>query len=99
MVLGCASAMDLIVGDPEWFPHPVRAMGRMIAAGEAIATPGQHPPARDLVQGAIVTVLVVVVTAASAFVALRAVQWVHPLVAFIVEVPLAWTVLATGSLL
>jgi adenosylcobinamide-phosphate synthase len=99
MVLGCAYAMDLIVGDPEWFPHPVRAMGRMIAAGEAIATPGQHPPARDLVRGAIVTILVVVVTAASAVVALHAVRWVHPGVAFVVEVLLAWTVLATGSLL
>jgi adenosylcobinamide-phosphate synthase len=99
MVLGCAYAMDLIVGDPEWFPHPVRAMGRMIAAGEAIATPGQHTPARDLVQGAVVTILVVVVTAATGVVALRAVRWVHPGVAFVVEVLLAWTVLATGSLL
>lgn len=99
VVLGCAYAMDLIVGDPERFPHPVRAIGRMIAAGEAMAPPGQHPPGRDLVQGAIVAVLVVAVTAASALVALRAAQWVHPGVAFVVEVLLAWTVLATGSLL
>lgn len=99
MVLGCAYVMDLIVGDPEWFPHPVRVMGRMITAAEAMATPGQHPPGRDLVQGAIVTILIVVVTAISALAVLRAAQWVHPGVAFVVEVLLAWTVLATGSLM
>jgi adenosylcobinamide-phosphate synthase len=99
VVLGCAYAMDLIVGDPEWFPHPVRAMGRMIAAGEAVATPGRHPPLRDLVHGAVVTVIVVVVTAAAAVVALRAVRLVHPGVALVTEVLLAWTALATGSLL
>jgi adenosylcobinamide-phosphate synthase len=99
VVLGCAYAMDLIVGDPEWFPHPVRAIGRLIAAGEASAAPGRHPPARDLIQGAVVTVIVVVVTAAAAIVLLRAVRLVHPGVALVTEVLLAWTVLATGSLL
>jgi adenosylcobinamide-phosphate synthase len=99
VVLGCAYAMDLLVGDPEWFPHPVRAMGRMIAAGEATATPGGHGPVRDLVQGAVVTVVVVAVTATAAVLALRAVRLVHPGVALVTEVLLAWTVLATGSLL
>jgi adenosylcobinamide-phosphate synthase len=99
VVLGCAYAMDLIVGDPEWFPHPVRAMGRMIAAGEAAATPGRHAPVRDLVQGAVVTVVVVMVTAAAAVLTLRAVRLVHPGVALVTEVLLAWTALATGSLL
>jgi adenosylcobinamide-phosphate synthase len=99
VVLGCAYAMDLIVGDPEWFPHPVRAMGRMIAAGEAVATPGRHAPLRDLAHGAVVTVTVVVGTAAAAVVALRAVRLVHPGVALVTEVLLAWTALATGSLL
>jgi adenosylcobinamide-phosphate synthase len=99
VVLGCAYAMDLIVGDPEWFPHPVRAIGRMISAGEAMASPGRHAPVRDLIQGAIVAVGVVVATAVAAMVALRAVRAIHPGVAPAVEVLLAWTVLATGSLL
>jgi adenosylcobinamide-phosphate synthase len=99
VVLGCAYAMDVIVGDPEWLPHPVRAMGRMIAAGEAVAMPGRHAPVRDLVQGAVVTVIVIAVTTVAAVVALRAVRLVHPGVALIIEVVLAWTTLATGSLL
>ena len=99
VVLCCAYAMDVVVGDPEWFPHPVRAMGRLIAAGEAAAAPGRHAPVRDLVQGAVVTVVVVAVTAAAAVLALRAFRLVHPGVALVSEVLLAWTVLATGSLL
>jgi adenosylcobinamide-phosphate synthase len=99
VVLCCAYAMDVVAGDPEWFPHPVRAMGRLIAAGEAAAAPGRHAPVRDLVQGAVVTVVVVAVTAAAAVLALRALRLVHPGVALVSEVLLAWTVLATGSLL
>ena len=97
--LGCAYALDLIAGDPEWLPHPVRAMGRMIAAGESVARPGRHSPARDLLHGAIVTVMVVSVTVVAALVALRAAHEIHPLVAWLAEALLAWTVLATGSLL
>ena len=97
--LGCAYALDLIAGDPEWLPHPVRAMGRMIAAGESVARPGRHSPTRDLLHGAIVTVIVVSVTVVAALVALRAAHEIHPLVAWLAEALLAWTVLATGSLL
>lgn len=99
VVLGCAYAMDLLVGDPEWFPHPVRAIGRMIATGESVARPGRHSPARDLLAGAVVTAIVVVATAAVAVLSLRAARRVHPGVAWITEGLLAWTVLATGSLL
>lgn len=99
LVLGCAYAMDVIAGDPEWLPHPVRAIGRMISAGEALAAPGRHSPARDLVQGAVVTVLVVAVTATAAVLVLRATRELHAGVALVTETVLAWTVLATGSLL
>lgn len=99
VVLGCAYAMDLLVGDPEWFPHPVRAIGRMIATGESVARPGRHPPVRDLLAGAVVTAIVVVATAAVAVLSLRAARRIHPGVAWITEGLLAWTVLATGSLL
>ena len=99
VVLGCAYAMDLLVGDPEWFPHPVRAIGRLIAAGESVARPGRHSPVRDLLAGALLTAVVVAATAAIALSVLRAAREVHPAVAWVAEGLLAWTVLATGSLL
>ena len=35
--IAAAFAIDLLAGDPQWFPHPVRAMGAAIAFGEPIA--------------------------------------------------------------
>jgi adenosylcobinamide-phosphate synthase len=99
MVLGCAYAIDLIAGDPEWLPHPVRAMGRLIAAGESVAKPGRHSPARDLVLGAVLTVVVVTMTALVTLAVLRLARQLHPGIALATEALLAWTVLATGSLL
>ena len=29
-----AYALDWLIGDPEWAPHPVRWMGRLIQGGE-----------------------------------------------------------------
>jgi adenosylcobinamide-phosphate synthase len=99
VVLGCAYAMDLIVGDPEWLPHPVRGIGRLISIGESAASPGRHSPVRDLLQGAVVTVAVVVAVATAAVLVLLAMRHVHPAAAMLTEVFLAWTALATGSLL
>ncbi len=99
VVLGCAYAMDLIVGDPEWFPHPVRAIGRLIRAGQSVARPGESSPATDLLNGALVTTAVVSITAGVAVAALGVSRRVHPHVALAAEIVLTWTVLATGSLL
>ena len=33
-MLALAYGADLLIGDPEWFPHPVRAMGAAIHWGE-----------------------------------------------------------------
>jgi adenosylcobinamide-phosphate synthase len=99
LALGGAYVMDLAIGDPEWFPHPVRAMGRMVDTGEWAAGPGRHSTAYDVVCGAIVTVAVVGVTGAVAALTMRLARRVHPRLALITEVGLAWTALATGSLL
>jgi adenosylcobinamide-phosphate synthase len=99
VVLGCAYVMDLIVGDPEWFPHPVRAIGRLIRKGQSVARPGHASPAKDLWNGALVTTAVVSITAGVAVATLVVTRRVHPHVALAAEIVLTWTVLATGSLL
>ena len=33
---GIAYIMDLIFGDPHWFPHPVRFIGKLISTLEKI---------------------------------------------------------------
>ncbi|MBQ3425500.1 MAG: cobalamin biosynthesis protein CobD [Clostridia bacterium] len=53
--------LDLILGDPEWFYHPVRLIGKLISALERLSRRGEPPSAvlrRRAVALAAVTVLV-----------------------------------------
>jgi adenosylcobinamide-phosphate synthase len=99
LTLACAYVGDLLVGDPEWIPHPVRAIGRITSSGEALLGPGQRSPRVDLLSGAALCGFVVTLTAASALGLLAAARWVHPAVGVAMEIVLAWTALASGSLL
>jgi len=85
-----AYALDLAAGDPRGMPHPVRWMGRAITAGERLRRPAS--PAGELLQGAVLTASIV---AGSWFLARLAVR--HGGIA--TEILLAWTTLATRSLL
>lgn len=37
LILMCAALLDLILGDPYWFPHPVKFIGKIISIEEKIA--------------------------------------------------------------
>ncbi len=82
--LAAAYALDLAAGDPEWFPHPVRFFGAVIERGEH----GLRRLGSDTVAGAVLTAGVV------------SIAWVmgRPNNAAW-QVMLAWTTLATRSLL
>jgi adenosylcobinamide-phosphate synthase len=99
LTLGCAYVADLLWGDPEWFPHPVRLIGGLTARGESLARPGRGSPRRALISGAVLSASVVTCTAASTVVVLATARWLHPSLGFVAEGILAWTALATGSLL
>jgi adenosylcobinamide-phosphate synthase len=47
--------VDRLAGDPEWFPHPVRAMGWAVARGEKALRREGDRPALELASGAILT--------------------------------------------
>jgi adenosylcobinamide-phosphate synthase len=99
LTLACAYVGDLFFGDPEWVPHPVRAIGWITSSGEAVLKPGQRSPGLDLLSGAALCGFVVFLTAASALGVVATARWVHPAVGFATEIVLAWTALASGSLL
>lgn len=84
-------ALDWIAGDPPEMPHPVRLIGAAISTGERRlrrpATPGI-----EMVQGAVLTVLIVGGSWAAARVLVRRTGSFG-------EVLLGWTALATRSLL
>jgi adenosylcobinamide-phosphate synthase len=86
--LAAAYGIDLLLGDPEWFPHPVRGFGAMIRAGERPLRRLGGEPSTELRAGAALTCSVVLV--AWAMGRPRNAAW---------QVLLAWTTLATRSLL
>ncbi len=58
-VLAGAYALDLVAGDPEWLPHPVRGFGMLIRDGEWALRRVGRGPAQELVAGAVLTASVV----------------------------------------
>ncbi len=86
--LSAAYALDLVLGDPEWFPHPVRGFGFLVQTGERLLRPHTRSPASELIAGAALTVSVVSI--AWAMGRPKNAAW---------QVLLAWCALATRSLL
>jgi len=86
--LAAAYGLDLLLGDPEWFPHPVRGFGAIVRVGEPPLRRLGADPATELLAGAALTCSVV--SFAWALGRPRHAAW---------QVLLAWTTLATRSLL
>ncbi|HWF10449.1 MAG TPA: adenosylcobinamide-phosphate synthase CbiB [Bryobacteraceae bacterium] len=86
--LAFAYGLDLLVGDPEWFPHPVRGFGLLIRAGENLLRPLTSGAASEMAAGTALTISVAAIGWASGRPKNSA--W---------QVLLVWTALATRSLL
>jgi len=86
--LALAYAMDLVLGDPEWFPHPVRWFGSLIRVGERWLRRFDWSPQGEVLAGAALTGSVVWIGWALG--RPRNTLW---------QVWLGWTALATRSLL
>ena len=93
--IAIALLLDLAFGDPRWLPHPVRIIGRMIAALEG--------PARRAIPDArlagSLTALAVILTAALATGAMIWVaEWIHPGIGDAVSILLLYTTFAARDL-
>ncbi len=93
--IAIALLLDLAFGDPRWMPHPVRIIGRLIAALEG--------PARraipDVRLAGSLTALAVILAAALATGAMIGVAgWVHPRLGDAVSILLLYTTLAARDL-
>jgi adenosylcobinamide-phosphate synthase len=86
--LALAYALDLLLGDPEWFPHPVRGFGALIRTGERWLRRLARGPRQELLAGTALTCSVVSIGWAAG--RPKNAAW---------QVLLAWTALATRSLL
>jgi adenosylcobinamide-phosphate synthase len=94
-----AYALDWLIGDPTWLPHPVRWMGRMIKGGEGLLRRFSRVPSSEFLAGTVLTVIVVGVFGIGSSIVLLWLRGLNPALAFVVSVYLAASTLATRSLL
>ena len=97
-IFAAAYLLDWIAGDPEWFPHPVRLIGKGVKKGERLLRRPGQTPALELATGSALTFGLV---AATYLGAAKTIAWMNqqgrPL-GFVTETLLAWTCLASRSL-
>lgn len=92
--------MDLLIGDPQGFPHPVRLIGALIAKTQERlgGTDPEKSPKEQLRLGKYLVGIVLSVTFLTAFAALFAAYWLHPAAGLIVEAVMTWQILAAKCL-
>lgn len=91
--------LDLWIGDPERWPHPVRAMGWLIGRLEGMFRKiSPKTPAGELVAGGLLAAAVTAVTGGIAAAILIAAGWIHPALRFFFMCIMSWQALAAKSL-
>ncbi len=95
-LLAAALALDLVLGDPRWLPHPVRAIGMLVERGERLLRTGDRT--RDLVRGAMLTAGVAGISTIVAWALVRFASWIHPLAGALAAIVIAGTTLALRGL-
>ncbi len=99
LFLIAAYTLDRLIGDPPWLPHPVRWMGRFIAAGERALRPLATGPVGLFLAGAVLSLTLVGLSYGGSWLALRSLCAWSPTFGAMVMVYLAATTLATKDLL
>ena len=91
--------MDLVLGDPRGFPHPVVAIGRLISALEKLLR-RVFPATRtgERLAGGVLWVLTVSASAAVPALLLRLCRYVSPWLGLAAESVMCWQILAVRSL-
>ena len=93
-----AYVMDLILGDPRWFPHPVRGIGWMIGRTEEVLRRFAKTPQAEKTAGVLLVILVILPVFIIAQFLLLASFKVSVTAGLIVSVFLAFTTLAARGL-
>jgi len=94
MILGYV--LDLLIGDPEFLPHPIRLIGWLISRGEKLMR--SILPRNEIMAGLILTLGVTGATFAIALGLLAGARMISPALEFILQVLFCYQILATRSL-
>lgn len=96
LVLGCI--LDLAIGDPERFPHPVRWIGRLISWLEGLLRKPAESAGRAKAMGAVLALATVAAVYAVTLFVLFISYEVSPYLCFFVSALFVWAGLSTRSL-
>jgi adenosylcobinamide-phosphate synthase len=94
-ILPAAFTLDLILGDPRYFPHPVRWMGKAIEAAEPLF---RKIPTDLTTAGSLFAVCLVTCTWVLTYLFLAAFQRVHPLAGNVAEIVMIFYCMSACSL-
>lgn len=98
VILILAFALDLAIGDPEWLPHPVRWIGRLIASLEGVIRRFTSTPAQERLGGYVLAVVTVAAVYAAALLLLYfAHRYSQPLF-YLLSIYVVWASIAARSL-
>jgi adenosylcobinamide-phosphate synthase len=90
-----AFALDALLGDPRWLPHPVRWMGWAIERAEARC---RQQISNERLAGVVCALALIVAAWLLAALGIRLAVWLHPLCGFVVETVLLFYCLSARSL-
>jgi adenosylcobinamide-phosphate synthase len=96
--IAAACVLDWIAGDPEWFPHPVRLMGRSTQLAESLLRrPGQSAN-KELMAGAALTAGLVGLSYLGTAKAIAMAYRISTITGVATEILLGWTCVASRNL-
>jgi adenosylcobinamide-phosphate synthase len=99
LLFALAYALDWLIGDPEWAPHPVRWMGQLIQAGENFLRGFIRTPRAEFAGGLLLSLTVVGAFGVGSWLLLGWLDDWNQTLEFVVALYFAVTTLATRSLL
>ena len=98
-LVGLGLVLDLILGDPRWWPHPVRAVGWLIDRLTRFCLDRFHSFRGRALAGFGAAGLVIAATWAAAWLVLRLAGMVHPWLAWLIGAILVWNSVSLTDLI
>lgn len=95
LALTLAVALDMMIGDPRWLPHPVRWMGRAI---EQLEPRFRKQPLRPLASGALMAVSLVASVWVVSLLLIHIAAAVHPAAGILVEAAMIYACICARGL-
>lgn len=89
--------IDLLIGDPQGWFHPIRLVGNLIAFLDKKLNDGTGEK-KEFLWGVVMAVLVVIICTGVPMLLLLLAQRIHPILRLVLETVMCWQLLATKSL-